>query len=104
MIWILNTDSPINICNSLQKLQVNRRFGDDEIFLNIEDRRSIPIQVLGIIKLVFNSHVVILSDCHFCPSFLLKIISVGLLAKNSYKISIKKNYNIILNDVTMMNG
>ena len=90
MIWILDTDSPINICNSLQELQVSRRFGDGERFLNIEDERSVPFLALGITKLVFNFYIIGLSDCPFCLSFLLNVIFVGLLIKNSYEISIKK--------------
>ena len=72
--------------------------------MNIEDERSVSILFLEIIKLVFNSDIVVLSDCHFCASFLFNVISIGLLAKNSYEISIKKDScDIILNDVTMKN-
>ena len=53
--WVLDTDSPINICNSLQDLQVSRRFKDGERFLNIGDGRSVPVLALEIIKLVFES-------------------------------------------------
>ena len=73
--------------------------------MNIGDRRSVSVLALEIIKLVFNSHVIVLSDCHFCPSFLLNIISIDLLAKDNYEILIKKSScDIILNDVTVMNG
>ena len=81
MTWILDTGSPINICNSLQRLHINRRFQDGERFLNIGDGRSVQVLALGTIKLVFDSHSIILSHCHFCPSFLLNVISVGFLAK-----------------------
>ena len=76
----------------LQGFQVSRRFEDNERFLNIRDRRSVSVLALEIIKLVFDSHSIILSDYHFCHSFLLNIIFVGLLAKKNYKISIKKNF------------
>ena len=100
MTWILDTDSPINIGNSLQELQVSRRFEDDKRFLNVRDERSIPVLALEIIK----PHVIVLSDCHFCPSFLLNVISVGLLAKKNYEISIKNgSCNVILNGVIVMN-
>ena len=94
MIWVLNTDSPINIYNSLQGLQVNRRFKDGERFLNVRDGRSVPVLALEIIKLVFDSHSIVLSDYHFCLSFLLNVISVGLWAKVNYEISIK-NFFVI---------
>ena len=80
MIWILDTDSPVHICNSLQGLQVGERFGDCERFLNIEDGRSVLILALGVIKLVFKSHFIVFNEYHYCLSFLLNIISVGHLA------------------------
>ena len=56
-------------------------------------------------NLVINSRNVILSECHYYPSFLLNIISVGLLAMYGYEFLIKKNIcNIILNGVTMFVG
>ncbi len=103
--WVLDTGSPFNICNSLQGLQVNERFENSERFLNVGDGRSVSVLALGNLKLVFNSHVVVLSDCHYCPTFLLNVISVGLLAMNGYEISIKKcSCDIIMNGVTVMNG
>ena len=90
MIWVLDIRNPIHICNSLQDLQVSGRFGEDERFLNIGDGRLVSILALGIIKLVFESHYIILNECHYCPNFLLNIIFIGLLAKSNYKISIKK--------------
>ena len=104
MTWVLDTGSPINICNSLQGLQVSESFEEGERFLNVGDGRSVPVLALGIIKLVFDSQVVILNDCHFCPTFLLNIISVGLLTKR-YKISIKKNIcDIVYDGVTIFFG
>ena len=90
MMWVLNISSLINIYNSLQDLQVSRRFGDGERFLNIGDGRLVPILALGIIKLVFESHFIILNEGHYCPNFFLNVISIGLLAKSNYEISIKK--------------
>ena len=88
--WVLDTKSSFNIYNSLQDLQVSRRFEEGEKFLNIGDERPISVLALEIIKLIFKSNIIVLSECHFCPSFLLNIISVGLLAMYSYEISIKK--------------
>ena len=103
--WVLDIESFFNIYNSSQGLQVSRRFKEDERFLNVGDGKSVPVLALGTIKLVFKSNIIVLSECHFCPSFLLNIISVGLLAMYSYEISIKKNnFNIIMNGVNVMNG
>ena len=88
--WVLDTGSPYHICNSLQGLQVSRRFEQGERFLNVGDGRPVPVLALGILKLVFESHIIVLNDYHLCPSFFLNVNSVGLLAKNNYEISIKK--------------
>ena len=74
----------------MQGLQICRRFGDSERFSNVRDRRLVLVLALRIIKLVFNSYIIVLSDYYFYPSFLLNIIFVSLLVKNSYEISIKK--------------
>ena len=79
--WVLDTGIPYHIYNSLQGLQVSRRFEQDERFLNVGDGRSVPVLALGILKLVFESHTVVLNDYHFCSNFFLNIISVSLLAK-----------------------
>ena len=67
--WVLDIGSPINIYNSLQNLQISRKFRDGERFLNIGDGRSVPILTLRIIKLVFESHFIILNECHYYPNF-----------------------------------
>ena len=69
------------------------------------DGSQVSVLALEIIKLVFNSKIIILSDCHYCPSFLLNIIFVGLLAKNGYEFLIKNDFcDIIVNGVTVMHG
>ena len=94
--WILDTGSPVNIFNSLKGLQVRRRFKNSKRFLSIRDGRSIPVQALGVIEFVFESRVVVLNDCHFCPSFILNVISVGQLAKENFEFSIK---NVMQNEM-----
>ena len=82
----------------------SKRFEEDERFLNVGDRRSVQALVFGIVKLVFKSNVIILSECHFCPFFLLNIIFIGLLTMYDYEILIKKNnFNIIMHGVNVMN-
>ena len=86
-------------------MQVSRRFEQGERFLNVGDGRPVPVLALEILKLVFESHTVVLSDYYFCPSFFLNIISVGLLVINNYEISIKKRVcNVIVNGVTAFYG
>ena len=101
--WILDTRNPTHICNSLQKLQNNRKFENSEKFLNVGDGNEVPILALRVVELVFNSDSIILSDCHYCPSFLMNIISVSFLTKDGYYFSIKNNYcDIIMNGVTII--
>ena len=67
------------------------------------DGSQVSIQALGVVELIFKSNSVILSDCHYCPSFLMNIIFVSLLAKDGYNLSIKNDYyDIIMNDVIIM--
>ena len=103
--WVLDTGSPIHICNSLQGLRISRRFKEGERFLNVGDGSRVPVLALGVVELCFESCKILLSDCHFCPSFLLNVISVGQLAIEGYDFSIKKDIlNIIVNDMSVMCG
>ena len=46
-----------------------------------------------------------LDDYQYCPSFLMNVISVGLLAKLDFKFIIKNDFcDIIMNDTTIMGG
>ena len=69
MTWVLDTGSPTHICNSMYGLQVTRRFGEGERFLNVGDRRSVSVLALRIIKLVFESQYIIFNECHYYPNF-----------------------------------
>ena len=90
--WVLDTEIPFNICNSLQDLQVSSRFEEDKKFFNVRDGRLVSVLALGIIKLVFKFNIIILSEYHFYLLFLLNIIFVVLLIMYSYEISIKKYF------------
>ena len=71
-------------------MQISRKFEEDERFLNVGDGRPVLVLALRIIKLVFKSNIIILNEYYFYSSFLLNIISVGLLTIYGYKILIKK--------------
>ena len=68
-VWVLDTESPINICNSLQRLQISIKFRESERFLNIENGNLVPVLVLETVQLVFESNSVMLNECHYCPFF-----------------------------------
>ena len=48
---------------------------------------------------------IVLNECHFCPSFVLNVISVGQLARENYEFSIKNDVcYIIVNGVKVLIG
>ena len=56
-------------------------------------------------QLVFESNSVMLDECHYRPSFLINVISVGLLAKFDFKFLIKNYFcDIIVNDTIITLG
>ena len=73
--------------------------------MNVGDGRAILVLAIKKVWLVLNSNVIILDDCHDCLSFLMNVISIGLLAKDDYNFSIKFFfYDIIVNGVMVMHG
>ena len=80
-------------------------FQEADWFLNVGDGSLVLVLTLGTLQLVFESSSVMLDDCDYCPSFLMNIISVGLLAKLGYKFIIKDDFcDIIMNDTIIMHG
>ena len=103
--YVLDTGSPTHICNSLQGLQVSRRFEDGERFLIVGNGSRVPVLALGVVKLNLESCSIVLNDCHYCPSFVMSVISVGQLARESYEFSIKNDsFYIIVNGVKVQIG
>ena len=78
--FVLDTGSPSHICSSLLGLQVNQRFESDEWFLIVGDGSKVLVLALGVVNLYLESCNIILNDYHFCPSFVMNVISVGQLA------------------------
>ena len=69
------------------------------------DGSLVPVLALGIVELCLESSRVVLSECHYCPSFMLNVISVGQLATEGYEFLIKNDIlNIIMNGVTIFCG
>ena len=98
--FVLDTGSPSHICNSLQRLQVSQRFESDERFLIVGDGNKVPVLALGIVKLSLESCNIILNEYHYCPAFVMNVISVGQLAQENYEFSIKNGiFYIIVNGV-----
>ena len=55
--------------------------------------------MIGVLSLVFESSRVELVEYHYCPSFIMSIIFVGLLASSGYELLIKGDvYQVIMNN------
>ena len=93
---VLNTDSPIHICNLLQGLQISRRFENGEQFLSVENKNCVPILTIRVFSLIFDLSTIELVDCHYCPCFIMSIISVDLLASYGYKLLNKEMFAKLL--------
>ena len=94
--WVLDTSSPIHICNLLRGLQISRRFEDGEQFLSIENGNRVPVLTIRVLSLVIESYTIELVDCHYCPSFIMSIISVGLLASYGHELLDKEMFARLL--------
>ena len=66
--------------------QVSRRFEDGEQFLSIGNGNRVSVLTIGVLNLVFDSCIVELVDYHYCLSFIMSIISIGLLASCGYEL------------------
>ena len=59
--------------------------------------------MIGVLSLVVESYTIELVDCHYCPSFIMSIISVGLLASCGYELSIRGDVcQVIINNSMIM--
>ena len=67
--------------------------------MSIENENHVPVLAIRVLSLIFESYRVELVDCHYCPSFILSIISVGMLASCGYELSIKGDVcQVIMNN------
>ena len=67
------------------------------MFLTLADRSRIPVVVVGVFNLCFNSKVLILKNCLYVPNIHRNLISATYLGKHGYYIILKHNV-VIKND------
>ena len=67
------------------------------MFLTLADRSRIPVVVVGVFNLCFNSKVLILKNCLYVPNIHRNLISATSLGKHGYYIILKHNV-VIKND------
>ena len=69
----------------------------------MDDESHILVLALKVIELFFEFCNVLLSDCHYCPAFLLNVISIDQLVIERFNFSIKNDtLNIIMNYISVM--
>ena len=90
--WVLDTACGFHICKSLQGLQKIRslRKGDFELYGAGGD--SIQAEAVGTYILKFPSGKILeLTNCYYMPKIIRNIVSVPLLIKQGYQISVTSN-------------
>ena len=70
---------------------------EGELFFTLADRNKIPIVVVGVFNLCFDSRVLILEDCLYVPNVCRNLISATYLGKHGYCVILKDNV-VIKND------
>ena len=79
-----------HICNSLQGFQETKKLNEGELFLTLADRSRIPVVVVGVFNLCFESRVLILEDCLYVPNVRRNLISATYLGKHGYCVTLKR--------------
>ena len=77
-----------HICNSLQGFQETRKLNEGELSLTLTERSRIPVVVVGVFNLCFDSRVLILEDCLYVPNVRKNLISATNLGKHGDRKSV----------------
>ena len=89
--WCVDLGCTNNICNTLQGFQETRRLNEGELSLTLVDGRKIPVVVIGVFNLCFDSRVLILEDCLYVPNVRKNLISATYLGRHGYCVILKDN-------------
>ena len=61
------------------------------------------VLTIGVLSLIFDSSTIELVDCHYYPSFIISIISIGLLARSGYELLMKRDVcQVIVNNTVII--
>ena len=88
--WCVDSGCTNHICNSLQGFQETKKLNEGELFLTLPDRSRIPVVVVGVFNLCFESRVLILEDCLYVPNVRRNLISATYLGKHGYCVTLKR--------------
>ena len=97
--WCVDSGCTNHIYNSLQGFQETKKLSEGELFLTLADGSRIPIVVVEVFNLCFDSRVLILEDCPYVPNVHRNLISATYLGKHGYCVILKDNVVIKKNKV-----
>ena len=93
-----------HICNSLQGFQEIRKLNEGEMFLTLANGSIIPVVVVGVFNLCFESKVLLLEDCLYVLNVRRNLISTTYLGKHGYCVILKDNIVIKKDKVFICSG
>ena len=64
--------------------------------MNVGNENRILVLTIRVLGLVFDLSTIKLVDYHYCPSFIISIISIGLLAGSGYELLDKEMFARLL--------
>ena len=102
--WCVDSGCTNHICNSLQGFQETRKLNEGELSLTLTERSRIPVVVVGVFNLCFDSRVLILEDCLYVPNVRKNLISATNLGKHGYYVILKDNVVIKKGKVFICSG
>ena len=82
----------------------DQKLNEGELFLTLADGRRIPVIVVEVFNLCFDSRVLILEDCLYVPNVRRNLISANYLGKHGYCFILKDNVVIKKDKVFICSG
>ena len=102
--WYVDSGCTNHICNSLQGFQETRKLNEGEFFLTLVYGSRIPVVVVGVFNLRFESRVLVLQDYLYVPNVSRNLISATYLGKHGYCVFLKDNVVIKKGKVFICSG
>jgi len=105
-IWVLDTGSCFNICNTLQGLRITKRLNKGEVNLQVGNGANVAAVAVGSVSLIMpTGRVLVLDNCYYVPEFISNVISISMLDKRGFRITFNNNIcSIYHNDDLYANG
>ena len=88
----------------MQGFQETKKLNEGKLFLTLADGSRIPVVVVGVFNLCFDSRVLILEDCLYVPNVRRNLISAAYLGKHGCCVILKDNVVIKKDKVFFCSG